>query len=111
VTETVLGHVLPLVNGGIDTVTLDASQLLYTIRERFPAHFLSIKRLRIWMLKSDITIELVYLLLHWLGTRRTDGEHRTLILWDFFPDPSQFIARIRQVIFSKSFAAKSYDIF
>ena len=78
--RAVLVHLLPLLtSGGIETVSLDNIQLLYTMRDNSPALFFAIKQLNLEY-EEDLTGAFIELLLQWLGTRRADDQPRKLIM-------------------------------
>ena len=83
--HNVLDSVLPLLSS-IEMLslgdTLASTSLLFTIRD-FPNQFFGIKRLHIHLgCEESLTEdgELMELVFLWLGTRRADGQPRTLIL-------------------------------
>jgi hypothetical protein len=102
-TRTSLGHLLPIFTGGIDTIFLVNDQqlpFLTDIRDHPSStqHFFGINSIKIHTSKGES--ELTELLLHWLGTRRADGEPRLLAIHSFEGNPFDFLERIRQVIYS-----------
>ena len=91
-TRTTLGHLLPLfTDDGIQTVALNASQLLIFIRNHFPAQFFGIQWIHIdWPVGNN---EFTDLFLPWLNTMRSEG--RTLLL-RLYGNVLELIERIRQ---------------
>jgi hypothetical protein len=70
-----LDHFMPLLTGGIDTIYMGHPQLVFIIRDRFPAQFLAIKKLKLWT-KDQSFSEFMKQILPWLHTNREDGEPR-----------------------------------
>ena len=108
-TRTVLDHLFPLLTRGIETVYLSDRQLLFTIRERFPVQFLSIKRLDVNRTHPTgiISGEMIALFLSWLGTSRADGQPRVLIFHNFYGNTLEFVQRIQQQFLDKNMASAS----
>ena len=71
-------HLIPFLSGGIETFYINSIELIFTVRERFPAQFFGVKTIALHMERHTITDNLVELLSHWLGSRREDGEPRML---------------------------------
>jgi len=100
-TRTVLTYLMPFFSGGgIELLRLMASstnsnQLLPTIRNNFQAQFLGIKILTMYGHAAGIDeFSELYL---WLGTRRADGQPRTLSIEFDNASIMEIIDRICQV--------------
>jgi hypothetical protein len=95
---TVLGRLMPLLNGSIHILSLDKQQQLFAIQRQFPAQFLAVKHVDMDML---FLITRVYseLLVSWLGTKYAEGGPRILTIRYICMDmyALEFIERIRQV--------------
>ena len=81
VEEAVLVQLLPiLIGGGVNTIYMEPNyRPLFTIRQHYPLQFFGTKHIGL-LLYDDNTVGLAELFLHWLGTRRDDGEPRLLAL-------------------------------
>ena len=89
-TRTMLGHMLPLITGGIEAVRLNTHQsLLLTIRGHLPTQqILGIKRLDLDVRdpSEDDGATLAELLHRWLGTRLAGGQPKIVELSHCFDD-------------------------
>ena len=96
-TRTVFDHLFPLLSGGIETIHLchRSTELIFTIRDRFPDLFVGIKAIEIEVRMQSVG-KLVELLLQWLCTQRKDGEPRMLKMLCFDDNVLELIKNIRQ---------------
>jgi hypothetical protein len=99
--RTALDHLIPLLDGRINTIRLCHMNLLFMIRDRFPAQFYGVKLFDVSFGGAKPTAELAELLLEWLGTRSEDGQPRMLMLRVFNKESwvRGLIERFRQVQF------------
>jgi hypothetical protein len=97
--STALDHLIPLLNGGIETFSLAYTDLLLYIRDHFPAQLFGVKLLDVWFGFAKPTAELTESLLEWLVTQRQDSQPRMLMLraYEYAAWVIEFIERIRQV--------------
>ena len=105
-TRIALGHVIPLLNGGIN------ANLLFTIRDRFPAQFFGVKFFIVWLWNNMPPAELAEMLLEWLVTRSEDGQPRMLMLDSFNIESESWvpglIERIRQQMINANSSASFF---
>jgi hypothetical protein len=109
--STALDHLIPLLNGGINTIEMHHANLLFTIRDHFPAQFYGVKLFYLWFGFDKPTAELGEPLLEWLLTPHEDSQPRMLTLHAYnyavFINYAAwvivFIERIRQVEFCNTF--------